>query len=65
MPTPNEIIQSLLNTTPNQGPTVENTFAMDENPSLSRIATNGKLLTQNISKLTQTLKSVLQVWGVS
>lgn len=63
MPTTNEIIQNLLNTVPSQSPTVENTFNIEDNPSLNRIANNGKMLTQNVSKLTQTLKNIIEGWS--
>lgn len=64
MASPNEIIQNLLNTAPksDQGPTVEGMFEIDRDPSLNRIANNGKLLTQNISRLTQALKVVFKGW---
>lgn len=62
----NDVIKSLLTTAPrSEGPTVEGTFEIDQNPSLSRIANNGKALTQNISKLSQTLQGILTGWGVS
>lgn len=66
MPDVNEIIKGLLNTRDTQqGKTVEGTFELDQNPSLNRIANNGKALTQGISKLTQTLEKILNGWGVS
>lgn len=63
----NEIIKGLLNTAPKgeQGPTVDSTFEIEESPSLGRIANNGKALTQNISKLTQNLQTILSGWGVT
>jgi hypothetical protein len=62
----NSQIQNLLGTVPNAGPTqgTANSGRSETLPaSVSAIATNGSLLIQNVSKLTDTLDAVLTDLG--
>lgn len=56
----NDQIKSMLGT----APTGQRTGTQKvSNPALKQISTNGALLIQNISKLSQTLRSLTSSWG--
>jgi len=57
----NDAIKSLLGTS--QGTT--NNANPTTNPSLKNIATNGALLNQNISALTQKIAALTKAWNVN
>jgi hypothetical protein len=57
----NDAIKSLLGTS--QGTT--NNANPQSNPSLKNIATNGALLNQNVSALTQKIIALTKAWNVN
>ena len=61
----NDAIKAMLGTAPARSTAEAGKPGNPQNaPALKSIATNGALMTQNISKLTQTLAQITARWGV-
>lgn len=59
MPSSNDAIKALLGTTGGAPVGTSET----SNPAIKNIATNGALLIQNVSKLSETLTALKKSWG--